>query len=34
MYVGIDLGKAFDVPKSLHGDTFFAAVVIKVMKEI
>ena len=29
-FTGVFLGKAFDIPKSLHGETFFAAVVLKV----
>lgn len=29
-FIGEDLGKAFDVPKFLKGETFFAAVVVKV----
>ena len=28
------LGKAFDIPKRLHGDTFFAAVTLKVRRSI
>lgn len=28
--IGEDLGKAFDIPKFLLGETFFAAVVVKV----
>ena len=30
--VGRDFGKAFDIPQSLEGCTFFAAVVLKVKR--
>ena len=30
IHVGKILGKAFDLPKHLHGETFYAAVTLKV----
>ena len=30
--IGVDFGKAFDIPYSLEGSTIFAAVVLKVKK--
>ena len=30
LFTGNFFGKAFDIPKHLHGETFFAAVVLKV----
>ena len=29
-WVGKQLGKAFDIPPFLHGESFYAAVVLKV----
>ena len=30
--IGVDFGKAFDIPHSLEGSAIFAAVVLKVKK--
>lgn len=32
LFVGEDLGKAFEIHRSLQGNTFFAAVVLKASK--
>ena len=31
-FVGVDLGKAFEIHQSLQGNTFFAAVVLKASR--
>ena len=31
-FVGVDLGKAFEIHRNLQGNTFFAAVVLKASR--